>query len=74
MVDSAVELVVDEVSLASALAKVAWADATEACAVVTAALSVVTSSEASVCPAVTLCPTDTSMVLTVPEASKLRSA
>jgi hypothetical protein len=67
-------VVVVAVSLASALASEAWAEASEAWAESTAALSVATSSDARVWPWVTTWPTETSTLLTVPEASKLRLA
>jgi hypothetical protein len=72
--DVAVLVVVVAVSLASALASVAWAEANDAWAESTAALSVATSSDARVWPWVTTWPTDTSTVLTVPDALKSRLA
>jgi hypothetical protein len=76
--DEAVELPEDvevvAVSLASALANVAWVDANEACAEIRVAFSAVSSSDARVWPAVTVWPTDTSTALTVPETLKFRLA
>ena len=67
-------VVVVAVWLVSALARVALAEASDAWAEITAALSVARSSDANVWPAATDWPTDTSTALTVPEALKLRSA
>jgi Na+-transporting methylmalonyl-CoA/oxaloacetate decarboxylase gamma subunit len=67
-------VVVVAVWLVSALARVALAEASDAWAEITAALSVARSSDAKVWPAATAWPTDTSTALTVPEALKLRSA
>ena len=74
--DVVVELVdaVVAVSLASALARVALAEASDAWAETTVAFNVARSSEARVWPAVTVWPTVTSTVLTVPEALKFRLA
>jgi hypothetical protein len=74
VVEDVAVVVVVAVSLASALASVAWAEASDACAESTAALSVATSSDARVWPWATAWPTETSTVLTVPDASKLRFA
>ena len=62
------------VSLASALASVAWADANDAWVDSTLALRWATSREARVCPAVTVWPTAASTALTVPETLKARLA
>jgi hypothetical protein len=67
-------VVVVAVWLASALARVALAEASDAWAEVTVASSVARSSDAKVWPAATDWPTETSTALTVPEALKLRSA
>jgi hypothetical protein len=62
------------VSLASALASVAVADASVACVETTVALRSAMSRDANVWPAVTVCPTDASTALTVPDTLKLRFA
>ena len=66
--------VVVAVSLASASESVAVAEASVAWADTTVALRSATSRDASVCPAVTVWPTDTSTALTVPDTLKLRFA
>ncbi len=73
-VDVVVSDVVVAVSLASASESVAVADASVAWADTTAALRSATSRDANVCPSVTVWPTDTSTVLTVPDTLKLRFA
>jgi hypothetical protein len=74
VVADADDVLVVSVSLASAAARVAWAEATLARAWVTAAWRVDRSSDARVWPAATFWPTVTSTAATVPEALKLRSA